>query len=90
MQSKIYFTHGLNRTVPRVATQFPDSSSQGSGTSWNYRTTFQRRTNGQVVASVLVKTVVDFRNYDGDPYGVVTSYCDGMTVCPTWVNSVVG
>jgi hypothetical protein len=92
-QSKIYFTHNLNRTVVRVATQQPDSGEANAGSAWKYLTTFLKvdPENGEIEDSVVVKTIADFRDVDGDPQGVVTSYCDGIDgACPSWVNETVG
>ena len=46
------------------------------GASWGLKT----------VAEAGVLTLVDFRTNTGDgkPYGVVTSYCEGLTRCPNW------
>jgi hypothetical protein len=91
-QSKIYFKHNLNYTAVRVATQEPDSGEPDAGSAWKYLTTFLKvdPETGEVEDSVVVKTIVDFRDVDGDPQGVVTSYCDGIEgACPSWVNETV-
>jgi hypothetical protein len=91
-QQHIYSKHGLNRKVPRVATEYPDSSHAEHGDSWEYFTTFIKSTDGKIEATERVRTVVDFRNVDGDPQGVVTEYCltTPGQICPAWINEVVG
>jgi hypothetical protein len=91
-QSKIYFKHNLNRTAVRVATQQPDSGRLEYGSTWEYITTFLKvEKDGSVSDSQKVRTLVDFRNVDGDPQGVITSYCLGIEgACPAWVDETVG
>ncbi|MWV51388.1 hypothetical protein GRS96_19130 (plasmid) [Rathayibacter sp. VKM Ac-2803] len=89
-QNKLWTKHNVNRNVPRVATQYPDSSRAEAGTSWEYFTTFQQRNGTTITRTQQVRTVVDFRNVDGNPQGVITSYCVGITRCPDWINQVVG
>ncbi|QIS45912.1 hypothetical protein [Clavibacter capsici] len=91
-QSKIYFKHNLNYTAVRVATQQPDTGRQEYGSTWEYITTFEKiEENGEISDSQQVRTLVDFRNVDGDPQGVVTSYCLGIDgACPSWINETVG
>jgi hypothetical protein len=89
-QNKLWYQHNMNRNVPRVATQYPDSSRAEAGSSWEYFTTFQQREGTRITRTQQVRTVVDFRAVDGDPQGVITSYCVGLTRCPDWINQVVG
>jgi hypothetical protein len=91
-QNKIYFKHNLSYTAVRVATQQPDSGQPDAGDAWEYLTTFLKvdPETGEVEDSVVVRTIADFRIVDGDPQGVVTSYCDGIQgACPSWVNETV-
>jgi hypothetical protein len=91
-QSKIYFKHNLNYTAVRVATQQPDSGRLEYGSTWEYITTFEKvEENGEISDSQQVRTLADFRNVDGDPQGVFTSYCIGIQgACPSWINETVG
>ncbi|WP_230672480.1 hypothetical protein [Rathayibacter sp. Leaf248] len=89
-QNKLWTKHNMNRNVPRVATQYPDSSRAESGTSWEYFTTFQQRNGTKITRQQQVRTVVDFRNVGGSPQGVITAYCVGLVRCPDWIDQVVG
>lgn len=46
--------------------------------------------NCKVVRTVWVRTIVDFRSYQGDKYGVVTAYCEGIDgKCPDFVKNAL-
>lgn len=94
--TKISTKHGVTSLGPvKLATRLPTGgTSVLSGTSRTYLSNLQWRVcNGwscPVKASVKFKVVVDFRSVSGGTFGLVTGYCVGMTVCPTWVNNVQG
>ncbi len=31
--------------------------------------------------------IADFKLNDGKTFGVVTAYCKGRTLCPSWINN---
>ncbi|MEV8027098.1 MULTISPECIES: hypothetical protein [Cellulosimicrobium] len=96
--TKLRTKHGLTSTSPtRVSTQFPDGNkSIAQGTARVYYATMQKRSCSTIVtcrvtASVRMKTVVEYKIQVplAEPKGVITSYCEGTTVCPSWVNAVI-
>lgn len=95
---KVEEKHNLGMDAVRVFTQWPDNleKEQQSGTSYTYSTTAQLVECSwwffcDVVEEQPTTTVVNFRDARGDPFGVVTSYCNGVQGhCPDWVNQVLG
>lgn len=96
---KIYYKHNVNWKVARTTTKYPQSVKNPSGTRWEYRTPVNKVTctgagffsNCRVTATVTVLAVVDFRilSHDKKSKGVVTTYCPGSTLCPSWVKNAV-
>jgi hypothetical protein len=37
--------------------------------------------------TTTVRMVVNFRSTGGRTFGLVTMYCEGRTVCPSWINN---
>ncbi len=99
---KLENKHNLSPKVTRIATQHPDriEPDGNSHTAFVYRTTLVKYQYSPfawlfpppIEASVVLKTVVDFRTNtpDGKQMGVVTSFCEGMVRCPDWVNQANG
>ena len=88
--------HNLTYRTPRVVTQKASTRTPDGGTSWRYRLAAKEvkcdfwGNNCKVVRTVWVRTVVDFRSYQGDTYGVVTAYCEGINgKCPDIVKNAL-
>ncbi|MBM7828532.1 hypothetical protein [Microbacterium aurum] len=93
---KILNKHNLTYRTPRVVTQKATTRTPDGGTSWRYRLAANEvkcdfwGNNCKVVRTVWVRTIVDFRSYQGDKYGVVTAYCEGIDgKCPDFVKNAL-
>lgn len=94
---KVEQKHNLGTEAVRIFTQNPDSLEKDhqSGTSYTYSTTVLQVECSwwffcDVVDQQPTTTVVNFRDARGAPFGVVTSYCDGVQGhCPDWVRNVL-
>jgi len=94
--AKILTKHNLTYRTPRVVTQRATSRSHDGGQAWRYRLAAKEircdfwGNNCKVIRTVWVRTVVDFRAYQGDKYGVVTAYCEGYDgPCPDFVKNAL-
>lgn len=91
---KITGKHNLSTDVARVSTQRPKSRVDESATSRVYRADFQHVVCShnicRVAATRTVRTVVNpSRLSDGNPRGVITSYCEGIVWCESWVKNAI-
>lgn len=94
--NKILTKHNLTYRTPRVVTQHAKSRAHDGGQAWRYRLAAKEIrcdfwcSNCRVGRTVWVRTVVDFRAYQGDKYGVVTAYCEGYDgPCPDFVRNAL-
>ncbi|GAA5226981.1 hypothetical protein GCM10025778_15140 [Paeniglutamicibacter antarcticus] len=99
VNTKIVNKHNLTWKVARTTTKYPARKSFQSGTSWRFETPVYRVTCSgvwifrkcKVAQTVTVRAAVDYRTNtsDGRPYGVVTTYCLGYTLCPSFVKNAL-
>lgn len=97
---KIQQKHNLDTRIAKSVTQRPRGYLVGSpeknpenGESYEYFGNFVKIECSPVaclpfptIDTEEVRVVHDFRNLsDGRPFGVVTAYCVGKEVCPSWV-----
>lgn len=90
-KTKIADKHNLAWQTVRSAMK--DSNvvkTHEGGTRYRYRTQKARfacnLVSCWIAETKIIRTVVDRRQYAGSTYGVVTSYCEGVTRCPSWIN----
>jgi hypothetical protein len=89
VQQKVTQKHGLSSKLVHLSTVDAQDIKNEQGTAWVYRLSLDRVRNGIRIDHTVVRTVVDFRKYNGGPQtkGVVTSYCEGHSgLCPSWAN----
>ncbi|MFT4211555.1 MAG: hypothetical protein QM626_06735 [Microbacterium sp.] len=87
--------HNVTNTMVKKTTQFPRSRTV-SGTTITYVTPANEFTCWLTVCWITrtmdVQVVVNSspRLSDGYPKGVISAYCVGANVCPSWVVKVAG
>lgn len=93
---KILTKHNLTYRSPRAVTRYASTRTHDGGQAWRYRVKANEvqcdfwGNNCKVKRSVWVRTIVDFRAYQGDSYGVVTAYCEGHDgKCPDFVKNAL-
>lgn len=98
---KLNTKHNVSWQVARTVTKYPKSWNYGvrTKTDAEYRTPINEVEctgslwwkNCKVVRTVSVFARVDFRTNTSDkkPYGVVTSFCEGMVRCPSFVRNAL-
>jgi hypothetical protein len=91
---KIVSKHNLTTAVvKRVTTSYSSRLGAGSATAFNYFLEAKQFTCNMltcwVTASMWVQTTVDYRAITGGTFGVVTTYCHGVTRCPNWVKNAL-
>lgn len=91
---KIVNKHNLTTAVvKRVTTSYSSRLGAGSATAFNYFLEAKQFTCNMltcwVSASVWVQSTVDYRAITGGTFGVVTTYCQGVTLCPNWVKNAL-
>lgn len=96
---KLNTKHNVSWQVARTTTMYPKSWKYGvrTKTDAEYRTPVNEvKCSGflgwrkcKVVNTVTVFARVDFRTNTSDkkPYGVVTTFCEGMVKCPSYVRN---
>lgn len=101
VHAKIVSKHNVTWRVARAVTQYPETSQYGvrTRTDGEYRTPVHEiQCTGalwwrkcRVVRTVSLFARVDFRTDTSDRrgYGVVTTYCEGMTACPDFVKNAL-
>jgi hypothetical protein len=87
-----------NVTLVAIARWLPRSKlKKAAGTRKEYRITLVKvhcetlppagRTCWRTDETVVLRSIVDYRmNRQGLQQGLITTYCDGMVRCPSWVN----
>lgn len=101
VNAKINSKHNVTYKVARATTKYPAPGKawKVSGTKWNYETKVnQVKCSGwwvfekcKVARTVWALSSVDFRKLsDKRPYGVVTTYCKGISgKCPDFVKNAL-
>lgn len=91
---KIVTKHNLTTAVvKRVTTSYSSRLGAGSATAFNYFLEAKQITCNVLTCwvsnSLWVQSTVDYRAISGGTFGVVTTYCQGVTLCPNWVKNAL-
>lgn len=91
---KIRLKHNLTTAVvKRVTTSYSSRLGAGSATNYNYFLEAKQFTCNMftcwVSKSIWVQSTVDYRKITSGTFGVVTTYCQGVTWCPDWVKNAL-
>ncbi len=97
VREKIRTKHGINwNTLQWLIGRLSQVSAQNSAVVYvspvyeiRCTTSFFTTSCSPTGRSVSVKMVVDFKSVNGKTFGLVTTYCLGTTVCPSWINNPV-
>ena len=91
MRQKVLTKHGISwGTLQWLISNVPQESVDGTtvvyqGQVNEYNCSYFSCT--PTGTSVTVRLVVNFRQVSGKTFGLVTAYCLGSVVCPSWINS---
>lgn len=91
---KVTTKHNATTSVARTTTKFPKSRVVESSSSIRYRTPVYKMVCNMFTCwaekTLMVRAIVNPTiQSDGQPRGIITTYCEGITWCPDWVKNAV-